>query len=374
MILKNPENGLYFKLSDQGQFIWQQLNGKQTMQDITLLLADKFHVFAPDVVTALISKLAKSHFVENIEVIDDAFLSKQPFWVRAVTRVRRFLEVRVVIGDADKLVTKLYNGGGKFLFTAIGQIILAALAIAGVVAFSFATPGVYHAFKTIHDSWMLLIMLLPITLFTYTIHEFGHALATKAFGYEVHYMGVGWYWFMPAAFTDTSDMWLSTRWPRTAVNLAGVYADILNAGIVSFLIYLIPNLYVQAFLWLFCLFTYINAFRMLSPLQELDGYYVLMDVLDRPRLRQSAVLWLVKEFPKAIRQPSLFKQNLPEVCYWLACIVFLILVTLLTVVLQTMVFNIIGIHSSNQFVSIALPFFIILISSISIIADVRSQA
>lgn len=374
VILKNPDNGTYFKLSDQGQFIWQQLDGRQTMQDITLLLADKFNVFAPDVVTALISKLAKSSFVGNLEITDNAYLHSQPFWVRAMVRTRRILESRIAIGDADKLVSKLYNGGGKLLFSALGQVILAIVAILGMVAFGFATPGVFQSFKAMHDSWMLLILLVPMTLFSYIWHELGHALATKAFGYEVHYMGVGWYWFGPVAFTDTSDMWLSTRWPRIAVNLAGIYADILDAGIVTCFIYVIPNHYVQAFLWLFALYTYINAFRMLSPLQELDGYYVLMDLLERPRLRQSAVLWLVKDFPKAIREPRLFKQNLAEVYYWLAGIVYLILVTLLTVVLQTMAFKILGIHSSNPFVSLALPFFVVLISSLSIIADVRSQA
>lgn len=374
VILKNPANSTYFKLSDQGQFIWQQLDGKQTMQDITLSLADKHNVFAPDVVAALISKLARSSFVENLEINDSAQLNAQPFWVRALVRVRRVLESRIAIGDADKLITKIYNSGAKFLFTAVGQIFLAMIALLGITAFGFATPGVFHVFQTMHDSWFLLLLMIPAMLFSYIWHEMGHALATKAFGYEVHYMGVGWYWFAPVAFTDTSDMWLSTRWPRIAVNLAGVYADILDAGIVAFFIYLIPNHYVQAFLWLYALFTYINAFRMLSPLQELDGYYVLMDLLERPRLRQSAVVWLVKEFPKALREPALFKQYKAEVCYWVACLIFLTLITLLTFVLQTMIFKIIGIHSSNLFVSFALPFFVVLISSISIIADLRSQA
>ncbi len=47
-------------------------------------------------------------------------------------------------------------------------------------------------------------------------------LMTKYYGHEVHYMGVGWYWLRPVAFTDTSDMWLSTKKPRVMVNLAGI--------------------------------------------------------------------------------------------------------------------------------------------------------
>lgn len=373
VILKNPVNCQYFKLSSQGYFIWHQLNGKHTMQDITLSVADQFNVFAPDVVAALISKLSKAGFVENVIWETHSQISTQPLWVRSMLRLRQILESRVALGDADKWLTKLYNHGARLLFTPIGQAVLAVLAFFGMGAFGFAIPHTIHLFKTIPNSWLLLLLIIPFTVLSTILHELGHALATKAYGYEVHYMGVGWYWFGPVAFTDTSDMWLSTRWPRIVVNLAGIYADILNAGIASLLIYLVPNVYVQAILWLFALFTYINAFRMLSPLQELDGYYVLMDLLEKPNLRQSAVLWLLKGFPKAMREPKLFLQNKAEVCYWLASLAFLVLVTLATFLLQSVIFKIVGIQSTNPFVSIALPFFIVIVSSLSIIADLRNQ-
>lgn len=374
IILKNTENGRYFKLSNRGQFIWQQLNGKQTMQEITLILAEKFNVFAPDVVAALISKLASAGFIENVEVSTEINLSKQPIWVRVMERTRRLLEARVTIGDADKWITKFYTRGIRFLFTSLGQTILALLAIIGIATFVATTSNVIEIFQKNSQLWWVILLLIPFTIFSTALHELGHAFATKAFGYEVHYMGVGWYWFGPVAFADTSDIWLSTRWPRIAVNLAGVYTDVVIAGISALLIFLIHNIYCQAFFWLFALFTYVSAFRMMSPFLELDGYFVLMDLLEQPQLRQRAVFWLVKEFPKALRHPSLFRKNWPEVCYWLACIVFLILVIALTVLLQTILFKMVGIHSSNPFVSLALPFFIVLLSSLSIIAELRSQS
>lgn len=373
-ILKNPDNGKYFKLSDQGQFIWQQLNGEQTMQEITLSLAERYNFFAPDVVAALISKLAKAGFIKNIEIEREVNLQGQPLWVRAMVRARRVLEARIAIGDADKWITKSYNKIVHILFTPIGQVIIAVLALAGFVAFCSATGNIINVFKTFPNTWLLLLFLVPFAVYATAMHELGHAYATKAFGYEVHYMGVGWYWFGPVAFTDTSDMWLSTRGPRIIVNLAGIYTDILHAGIAALLSFIIPNVFIQVFLWLFAMYAYLNAFRMLSPLQELDGYYVLMDVLERPNLRQSAIIWLLKGFPKALRKPSLFKKNFPEVCYWLACVGYLVLISMVTLFLQTFVFKILGIHSSNPFVSLALPFFVVIVSSLSIIADLRSQS
>lgn len=374
VILKNPDNGNYFKLSKEGWFVWQNLNGKQTMQEITLKLADEFNIFAPDIVAGLVSKLAKSGFIINLDLKEEDQIENKAKWARAVWRVRCILEKRVAIGDADKWLSTLYKKCGYLLFTRLGKIILATIAICGFGAFAVSTPHIIHVFKTIPDSWILFLFLIPFTIISVACHEMGHALATKSFGYEVHYMGVGWYWLSPVAFTDTSDMWLSTRWPRIVVNLAGVYTDSLFAGICSILIFIIPSGYAQGFLWLFALFTYVNAFRMLSPLQELDGYYVLMDLLDRPRLRQTSVMWLIKDLPKAIRKPSLFRKSKVEISYWLSCIVFLILVSLLTLFVQTFVFKILGIHSSNIFVSLALPFMVVVISSITILAELRSKS
>ncbi len=374
VILKNPETGNYFKLSQEGWFIWEKMDGKHTLHEITLALAEKFGLFAPDVVAALISKLARSGFVEQVELgSSNIAIAKQPAWVRWMTKIRGILEARVTIGDTDKFLTKFYNKFAYLLFTKLGKLLLAFLAVGGIVAFFLSTSDVIDSFKTLPNTWLLLIILFPVTTFSVAFHEMGHALATKAFGHEVHYMGIGWYWLGPIAFTDTSDMWLSTRWPRVMVNLAGAYTDVMTAGVAAIVIFLISNPYLQAFLWLFALFTYINAFRMMSPLQEWDGYYVLMDLLDRPRLRQSAVLWLIKDFPKAIKNPKLFKKHIPEVCYWVYCIIFLVLVSLMTLMVQGFLFKILGLHSPNMIVSLSIPFLVVAMSCLGIMAELRNK-
>jgi putative peptide zinc metalloprotease protein len=373
VILKNPVNGSYFKLSKEGWFIWEQLNGKHTIREVTMLLANQFNLFAPDVVVALISKLAKSGFIQNVEVESDARLASQPKWVRFMLKIRRLLEARISMGDADKWVTHAYKKGMYLFFSPIGKLLFFILSLAGMVAFGFSTHYIIDLFRTVHNAWIMLLLLIPLTIFSVGLHELGHAFATKSYGHEVHYMGVGWYWLSPVAFTDTSDMWLSTRWPRIVVNLAGIFTDIMTASVSALLILVIPNAYVQCLLWLFALYTYINAFRMLSPLQELDGYYVLMDIFDRPHLRQKAVMWLVKGFPKAIREPSLFRKHKAEIWYWISCIIFLMGISLLTLLIQGFVFHILGIKAGNPMVSLALPLIVVIVSSLGIIADIRSQ-
>lgn len=376
-ILKNPDNSSYFNLSQEGSFIWEQLNGEHTMQDITLDLAEKFNVFAPDVVAALISKLTKGGFISNLEIHDELKLSTSPAWVKAIIKIRRILEIRFAFGDADKWITKIYQKYIRYLFTLQGQVILALIAVTGLITFIINTPNILLFFSFKHVSLLLILGLIPLSLFEVVLHELGHAFAVKAFGREVHYIGVGWYWLAPIAFTDTSDMWLSTRKPRMLVNLAGIYVDIIIASFSALLILLIANPYIQGMLWLFALYTYIGGFRMLSPLQEMDGYYVLMDWVEKPHLRQAAVIWLVKKFPRLLRHPTLFKKYKrkykPEMIYWLACLIYLILVSALTITVMIFVFSIIEMQT-NPYLSLAIPFIVVGFSCLSIIADIRNQA
>ncbi|EKD70922.1 MAG: cyclic nucleotide-binding protein, partial [uncultured bacterium] len=372
-ILKNPDNGSYFKLSAEGSFIWDQLDGKHTLQDMTLDLSEKFNVFAPDIVAALISKLSKSGFISNIEIMDDKRLLSQPRWVRVMVKVKKLLETRFTFGDADQWVTHFYHQYIKYLFTRTGQILLGMIAFIGFISFAMNTSDLLLFFSFQHMSLLLLLALVPLSLFGVFLHELGHAFAVKAFNREVHYIGVGWNLFAPVAFTDTSDMWLATRKPRIIVNLAGIFIDIVMAGFCSILLMVISNPYIQGLLWLFSLYTYIGAVRHLNPIQDMDGYYALMDSVDKNRLRQSAVSWLIKKFPQAIRKPQLFKDNWPEIIYWLACIIYIILISTLTLVLQNFVFIILDIKS-NIYISLLLPFIVVVFMSLVVIADIKNQA
>lgn len=373
-ILKNPDNGSYFKLSKEGLYIWDLLDGNHTMQDITLDLAENHHIFAPNLVAALISKLTQSNFIVNLPFSTEIKKTDtQPTWVKAVTTCRKYLEIRKAFGDVDKWITHLYEKYIWYFFTKPAQFVIAAIILLGLVAFAVNTPNVLLFFSFKHTSLFLLLALIPLSMLGAFLHEMGHAFTVKAFGREVHYIGVGWYWIMPIAFTDTSDMWLATRKSRMLVNLAGVYMDVLVAGIYASLSFVIENPYIQAMFWLFALYTYIGAFRMLSPLQEMDGYYVLMDWVEKNRLRQASVVWLIKIFPKSILHPHLFKQHIPEVIYWIACLLYLGCVTILTLVLQSFVFNILDIQTTNPYLTLLLPFAVVLFSCLSIIADIRNQ-
>jgi len=371
-ILKNPNNGNYFKLSEQGSYIWHKLDGKHTLQEITLDFAEHYKIFSPDTVVALISKLEKAGLIEDLHDQDVAFTKQIPAWRKLIDMGIHLTNKRIAFGDADKWLTPIYSRYVKYFFTRPAYFIFILITILGFTSFCITTPKVLEFFSVKHVSLFLLLGLVPFSLVKVTLHELGHAFTVKFFGYEVHYMGIGMYGMTPIAFTDTSDMWLAKRKPRIMVNLAGVCTDLILAGLSGILLFWITNPYVAGMLWLFALYAYLGGFVHLNPTQEMDGYYVLMDCVEKNRLRHNSVLWLLKKFPKSIQKPRLFKENKPEIIYWLSCIAFLTSVTILTYTVQTFILKVIGMASHNLLLTLMLPFIATVFSSLGIIAEIRN--
>lgn len=369
-ILKNPQSGTYFQLSKEGAFIWKKLDGNHTMQEITLELADKFKVFAPHVTAALILKLSKAGFLEDSDYYAGGQIESQSIWTKALTYIQDILVKRISFGDADSWLTYLYHHFIRFFYTKYVQVIFAFITILGCFAFASTSGPVLGFIAKKRITLLLLFSLIPFGVLEVFLHELGHAFTAKAFGREVHTMGIGWYWLTPIAFVDTSDMWLSNRKARMIVNVSGIYVDLIIAGFVAICIWFTQSLYVQCVLWLCALYAYLRALKMLNPFQDSDGYYLLMDWLDKNRLRYKAIIWLIKKFPLSIDKFTFSKKNRPEMIYWLACVIYLFLIVIVAILIQDIVFNIFGIHE-NIYIRLILPLLVVLISSLIIRAEIR---
>jgi putative peptide zinc metalloprotease protein len=181
----------------------------------------------------------------------------------------------------------------------------------------------------------VLLFFLPASFLAVVLHEVGHALTVKHYGYEVPRAGVGWYWFGPMAFIDSSDMWLAPRGPRIAVNLAGVAANAVLAGIAALAAWVVPHGLLAAALWQFALSSYLMILFNLNPLLEFDGYFVLMDWLERPNLRPKALSWLGQELLPTLKARGLagLRGHRLEVAYGVGSVLYIGVEAVLSVVL-----------------------------------------
>jgi putative peptide zinc metalloprotease protein len=241
------------------------------------------------------------------------------------------------VRGVDEPLTRLYRGGMFLLYTRAGQLFLAAISLVGIVAFAL---GVGELGTTLEESqaggWLLLFWI-PATLVALLVHEAGHAFTTKHFGREVPRVGIGWYWFGPVAYVDTSDMWLEGRWPRIAVSLAGPYTNLVIGSLASIVAWFVPSAVLSAALWEFALLSYLGVLLNLNPLMEFDGYYVLSDLLEKPNLRPLALAWLGRNLIPALRTSGGLMGHRLELLDGLASVLYVALMAVLTVVLYRLV-------------------------------------
>ena len=333
--LKDPHRGAYYRLSPQGFFIWQRLDGEHTVRDLTLEYLSEFGAFAPQAVAEAVGGLAEAGFVEGVrpsaEVLKNA--DRPTRWQRATRVACGVMEWHTSIRGVDEPLARLYRGGMRLLYTWPCQIILAAIAVAGLVAFVLGIGGLGSAVEGSKAGGWLLLFWIPAFFISILIHEAGHAFTTKHFGREVPRVGVGWFWFGPIAYVDTSDMWLEGRWRRIAVSLAGPYANLVLGGAAALTAWFSPDIVLAAALWQFTLISYIVVLANLNPIMESDGYYVLSDLLERPNLHPHALAWLGRELIPALRDPARLRGHRVELLYGLSSVLYVAFSAVLVVVL-----------------------------------------
>ncbi len=335
-ILKNSTLGTYFRLSAHGRFVWERLDGRHDIRRLTLDLLDEYGVFAPEFVADLIGGLGHSGFLHvTVAAGELGRVAAESSWRRRTRAARRAMDWQTSIRGVDGLLTTLYGGGVRLLFTRPGLALMAGVGLSGLGA--FVIVGRDSSQLVANTPVRVLPWIFVGFAISTVIHEAGHAFATKFYGRSVHRAGIGFYWFAPVAFVDTSDMWLGTRRQRVVVSLAGPAADLVTAGTAALLALAVDNETIAAGLWALTLPLYISVLLNLNPLLEFDGYHVLTDVVDRPNLRAESLGWLRRAFPRVLRSPGLVRGHGLELAYGVSALVFVFVLAALTIVLYRVV-------------------------------------
>ena len=133
--------------------------------------------------------------------------------------------------------------------------------------------------------------LYVATAATLTLHEMAHGLTARRFGAEVREMGVMLLYFLPCAYTDVTDAYrIPGKGARIAVSLAGSAADLLAWSLATLAAAAMsPGGWQPAVAGAFIVSGGLKTVLFnLNPLIRLDGYYVLVDLLEMPNLGSRA--------------------------------------------------------------------------------------
>ena len=135
-------------------------------------------------------------------------------------------------------------------------------------------------------------LLLLYAAFTVAklIHEFGHAYAVKAFGGQVHTMGVMLLVFTPVPYVDATAAWaFRERWKRVVVGAAGMIPELAYASLAALVWAFTGPGTLNSLAYNTMVVASISTLLFnLNPLLRFDGYYILSDLTDTPNLQPRA--------------------------------------------------------------------------------------
>ena len=298
LVLKNPETRTYMRVTPEDYQLVQKLDGENSVQDLIVDHYMETGEFSRAKVFHLVQKLHQNHMLTEQPLfswgqVQDA-LDKETWAYKLSAPAKFILTRRLNIPHLDRLIGKIYRGGGRIFFSRPFQILFLLVSLLGLAAFIFIVREGTLAFFG-ENLIRSIAGFYAAAVFTILVHELGHALTVKHYGREVHKGGLLLFFGMPAAFVDTTDIWLEPRRARLAVTWNGPYTGLILGGLASLLIYSFPGSPGNLLLYQLAGYAYATVFININPLLKLDGYYLLLDALDISSLRERSIYFVTRK-------------------------------------------------------------------------------
>ena len=296
-MLHNPETRNYLEVDDRNFFLWEQMTGESTMWDLSLDYYMEYRSLPVDRLAPLVEALRASHLLVETPGGEQAAEGPRVPPSRPATRLERWarstFQKTVAMADADRFYDALFRRGGRFLFSPGALLFFVAVSVAGLACFlRLEWTGALGLAPRQSLLGHNLAYVLVFSLFVVFVHESAHALTCKLYGRKVLGAGFMFYYGIPAFFVDVTDTWMSDRRTRMKVALAGPASTAVLASAAAVAAALLSPSPAAESLFQMAYLGYLAVLFNLNPLLELDGYYVLEDLLGVNQLREKAFAYL----------------------------------------------------------------------------------
>jgi CRP-like cAMP-binding protein/Zn-dependent protease len=326
-MLANPRDLLHLRVEiDDVPFI-AMMDGTRTVKEIIVERLRGTRELEVADLADLVEQLRRNNFLDRRFVdVDAAVRSALDPSPAATRKAREFARTLSVEWEgADRLVGWCYRHGGAWFFRPPLLALSALTAVGGLIAF-FAVEAEGRFELSATSAAAATLVLLGMDYVLTFVHELGHALVVAHHGRHVRSAGFMIYFGSPAFFVDVSDSLMMERRQRIAQSFAGPFAELIVAGLASAYILAFPTAPGVHLLYTFALLNYVVIFLNLIPLLELDGYWILADLIQVPDLRQRSLEFLRHELWRKLRlRERLSKQEAGLAVYALLGVAFSIL-------------------------------------------------
>jgi len=300
------------RFGPEAYYVLGLMNGQRSLQEIWEAAAARFGEEAPSQ-DDIIQLLGQLHVAEVLQVevspdVDELLRRSQLVASRSrLAKLMSPLALKFPLFDPDSLLERL-QPWYRPLFGPIGAALWLLVVGWGLLTaashWDQLSQDIGHRVLA-PENLLLIALVFPVIK---ALHEFGHACAVRAWGGEVHEMGVMLLVLMPVPYVDASAASaFAQKWRRVVVGCGGMLVEVFVASIALFFwLEMEPGL-PRAILFNVMLIAGVSTVLFnINPLLRFDGYYILADLLEIPNLRTRAQQQLSGFF-----QRRLFGLDLP---------------------------------------------------------------
>ena len=310
VMVANTRDLLHYRLPASELPLLRKMDGSRSVKELVLEEFKASGDLDPDAVTDLVRTLYEGNFLGQRYRDVDALVTRalDPVTERR-RRARTFAKTLTIEwSDANRVVQWLYDHGLRYAFSKAAVAVEVFVAIVGVVIFaSLVLSGDFTiGGPSLAASFIVLWLLDYFSVF---IHELGHALVVVRNGRRIKSAGFMIYFGSPAFFVDGSDGLMMDRRQQILSSFAGPFAEMILASLCALIVWWFPEWFLARTLFTAAALNYYLILMNLIPLLELDGYFILADVIQVPDLRPRSLAFMRDDLFRKIRHREHFTKQ-----------------------------------------------------------------
>jgi putative peptide zinc metalloprotease protein len=310
VMIANPRDLLHYRLAASDLPLLHMMDGTRTVKEIVIERFEESGEIELTAVIDLVRSLYQGNFLERrfVDVPSMVTRAMDPVTERR-RKAREFGRTLSIEWEgAHRLVQWLYDHGLKWVFTPAVLVLLIVTSVIGLGFFvnlvrdqQFAIAG-----RSLAIGFIVLIVLDYVMVFC---HELGHALVIVHNGRRIRSAGFQIYFGSPAFFVESSDGLMMDRRQQIIESFAGPFAQLVLAGIASIIAASFPGWILSETMYKFAVLNYLVVIMNLIPLLELDGYYILADLIEIPDLRERSLVFMRRDLFHKLRIRERFSKR-----------------------------------------------------------------
>jgi putative peptide zinc metalloprotease protein len=315
-ILRNRKTDRYIILSEPERFLWDQMNGEASLQEMATAYVLRYGTFDFDIIPILIAKLRQADLL-NLQPASGLrrVLGRQGNIVaRVLEAIFRGLEKATISSrKVQGTFEAVYRWGGWLLLRPTAVVLCLLLGAAGAMAAMrlLADPDPVGAPLAKHPL-LAIVGVKALLLATVGLHQVVHGLALVHYKRRVREFGFTFlHGFIPTFFIDTTDIFMASRRARMITAISGTLVHLVAAAAFFLIALQLPHGLAKAFAATSGLLQ-VQAFVVaLYPycFIEMDGYHALVDWLGLPTLKHDAVQFVRRRMLGRLRDHKSFTRE-----------------------------------------------------------------